>query len=202
MAAQPLQSPPDRSGPAPAIRLEEPRLEDGPELWRLARDSRVLDVNSPYSYVLWCRDFAGTSVVARSNTGPCGFITGYIRPGSPDTFFVWQVAVGSSFRGQGLARRMLDALGDRLAPCGHIFMEATVTPDNTASTRMFESFARGRGCPLERTPLFGTEHFPEGHEPEHLFRIGPLPVPAPAAAPAARPSGTRSSEVRAARPAT
>ncbi|WP_395106859.1 diaminobutyrate acetyltransferase [Actinomadura sp. SCN-SB] len=199
MAAQPLQSPADRTGPDPAIRLEEPRLEDGPELWRLARDSRVLDVNSPYSYLLWCRDFSGTSVVARAKTGPCGFITGYIRPGSDDTFFVWQVAVDPSFRGRGVARRMLDALGDRLAPRGHTYMEATVTPDNTASARMFESFARARGCPLERTPLFGAEHFPEGHEPEELFRIGPLTTavpagPAPARADAARP--------RAARPAT
>jgi L-2,4-diaminobutyric acid acetyltransferase len=177
MAAQPLQSPPDRSDPEPAIRLERPSLEDGPEMWRLARDSRVLDVNSPYSYVLWCRDFSDTSVVARSESGPCGFITGYVRPARPDTFFVWQVAVDHSFRGRGLARRMLDALGDRLAARGHRYMEATVTPDNLASTRMFESFARGRGCPLERTPLFETRHFPEGHEPEHLFRIGPLPEP-------------------------
>jgi L-2,4-diaminobutyric acid acetyltransferase len=176
MAAQPLESPPDRSRPDPAIRLDQPRLEDGPELWRLARASRVLDVNSPYSYVLWCRDFAGTSVVARSANGPCGFITGYIRPERPDTYFVWQVAVDHAFRGQGLARRMLDALGDRMAARGHRYMEATVTPDNTASTRMFESFARGRGCPLERGPLFGAEHLPEGHEPEHLFRIGPLPT--------------------------
>ncbi|MFB4316151.1 diaminobutyrate acetyltransferase [Actinomadura sp. 21ATH] len=176
MAAQPLQTPPDRSGHNSAIRLEEPHLEDGPELWRLARDSRVLDVNSPYSYVLWCRDFAGTSVVARdTGTGrPCGFITGFTRPAAPDTLFVWQVAVDDAFRGQGLARRMLDDLGDRVAARGGGYVEATVTPDNTPSTRMFESFARNRGCALERTPLFGREHFPEGHEPEVLFRIGPL----------------------------
>jgi L-2,4-diaminobutyric acid acetyltransferase len=93
---------------------------------------------------------------------------------------------------------MLDALGDRLTPRGHRFMEATVTPGNTASTRMFESFARARGCPLERTPLFGDEHLPEGHEPEHLFRIGPLPaVPAVAAR-----SGERASQAPGARPST
>ncbi|GAA2408551.1 diaminobutyrate acetyltransferase [Actinomadura vinacea] len=181
MAAQPLQSPVDRSGPDPTIRLEEPALADGPELWRLARDSRVLDVNSPYSYVLWCRDFARTSVVARDGSVPCGFITGYARPERPDTLFVWQVAVDPGYRGQGLARRMLDGLGDRAAALGCRYVEATVTPDNTASTRMFESFARGRGCALARSPLFGPEHFPEGHEPEVLFRIGPLPPPAQAA---------------------
>ncbi len=157
------------------VQLQEPSLSDGPALWRLARDSRVLDVNSPYSYTLWCRDFADTSVVARVDGVPRGFITGYVRPAEPDTFFVWQVAVDASHRGRGLARDMLDRLGDRLAARGHRFLEATVTPGNKASTAMFESFARDRGCPLERGPLFGAEHFPGGaHEPEALFRIGPF----------------------------
>ena len=107
--------------------------------------------------------------------GPCGFITGYVRPSRPDTFFVWQVAVDQDHRGQGLARRMLHSLADRLVPRGHRYLEATVTPDNTASTAMFESFARDRGCQVARSPLFGAEHFPEGgHEPEVLFRIGPI----------------------------
>ena len=157
------------------MQLQEPSLADGPALWRLARDSRVLDVNSPYSYTLWCRDFADTSVVARHDDVACGFITGYVRPSRPDTFFVWQVAVDPDQRGQGLGRRMLDRLADRLAPRGHRFMEATVTPDNSASTAMFESFARARGCEVARSPLFGAEHFPEEvHEPEVLFRIGPI----------------------------
>ncbi|MFC4051600.1 diaminobutyrate acetyltransferase [Actinomadura syzygii] len=178
MAAQPLERPTrrhDSNETNADVRLQEPSLADGPELWRLARDSSVLDVNSPYSYALWCRDFADTSVVARDGGVPCGFITGYVRPGRPDTFFVWQVAVDRDHRGRGLARRMLDRLADRLVPRGHRFMEATVTPDNTASTAMFESFARDRGCEVVRAPLFGAEHFPDGgHEPEVLFRIGPI----------------------------
>lgn len=178
MAAQPLDSQTRRPGVNETnedVQLQEPSLIDGPELWRLARDSKVLDVNSPYSYTLWCRDFADTSVVVKDAGVACGFITGYTRPSSPDTFFVWQVAVDHDHRGQGLARRMLDGLADRLAARGHRYMEATVTPDNAASTAMFQSFARDRGCELTRSPLFGAEHFPEGgHEPEVLFRIGPF----------------------------
>lgn len=178
MAAQPLETPtgrPDGNETNSEVRIQEPSLTDGPRLWRLARDSRVLDVNSPYSYTLWCRDFADTSVVARDGADACGFITGYVRPSRPDTFFVWQVAVDHAHRGQGLARRMLDRLADRLAPRGHRYMEATVTPGNAASTAMFASFARERGCELTRSPLFDAEHFPEGgHEPEVLFRIGPI----------------------------
>lgn len=154
--------------------LEAPGDDDGREMWRLARDTQVLDVNSPYSYLLWCRDFADSSVVARDGDRLSGFITGYIRPRSAGTLFVWQVAVDQAYRGRGLGKRMLDYLGDRIVAEGRQYLEATVTPDNIPSSRLFEAFARGRGCALERRTLFTEEQFPRGHQPEVLFRIGPL----------------------------
>jgi L-2,4-diaminobutyric acid acetyltransferase len=151
-------------------RLDRPTLEDGREMWRIARDSTTLDLNSPYGYVLWCRDFAATSVVARSGGGVCGYVTGFARPSDPETLFVWQVAVDAAWRGRRLARRMLDHLADR----GFRYVEATVTPDNTASDRLFASFARDRGATLDRTPLLAAELFPGDHDPEVLHRIGPI----------------------------
>ncbi|MCP2338153.1 diaminobutyrate acetyltransferase [Actinomadura rupiterrae] len=177
MAVKPLRSATGRAEPGTGFVLAEPILRDGPELWRMARDSATLDVNSPYSYILWCRDFAATSIVARdasSEGRPCGFVTGFLRPDAPETLFVWQVAVDRAHRGQGLARRMLDGLAERLVPRGARALEATVTPDNTASTALFTSFARDQGAELTRTPLFGPDLLPGGHEPEVLFRIGPL----------------------------
>lgn len=48
------------TAPTPfTMRIDRPRPGDGPLLWRLARDSGTLDLNSAYSYLLWCRDFAG-----------------------------------------------------------------------------------------------------------------------------------------------
>ncbi len=157
-----------------SIVLEHPRSADGSGLWRLAAESRTLDLNSPYSYLLWCRDHAGTSVIARDGEGgACGFVTGYLRPSAPDTLFVWQVAVADGQRGRGLAGRMLCWLADRQP--GARFLEATVTPGNTASTRLFESFARERSAELSRSALFAAEDFPvDGHEAEVLFRIGPF----------------------------
>ncbi|MDX5310866.1 MAG: GNAT family N-acetyltransferase, partial [Rhodococcus sp. (in: high G+C Gram-positive bacteria)] len=84
-------------------------------MWQIARDSKVLDVNSSYAYVLWCRDFAATSVVATAGDHEAvGFVSGYRRPEAPDTLFVWQVAVDQDQRGRGVAGRMLDSLWDRL----------------------------------------------------------------------------------------
>jgi L-2,4-diaminobutyric acid acetyltransferase len=147
-----------------------PQLDDGRELWRLARDSQTLDLNSAYTYVMCCRDFAATSVVARNADGVCGFVIGFARPERPRTLFVWQVAVDVTQRGRGLGRHMLDYLADDR----YRYVEATVTPGNMASDRLFSSFARGRNAELERTPLFGAELFPGDHEPEVLYRIGPL----------------------------
>jgi L-2,4-diaminobutyric acid acetyltransferase len=161
---------PDSSSSALDEAFEPPRLEDGRHLWRIARDSKTLDLNSPYSYVLWCRDFAATSVVARSGAEIRGFVTGFERPEDPGTLFVWQVAVDAAWRGRALAARMLGYLADR----GHRYVEATVTPDNIPSARLFTAFARDRGAELTRTPLLSGDLFPGDHEPEELYRIGPL----------------------------
>lgn len=160
---------------AEPIRMDRPRADDGRDLWRLAGDCE-LDVNSPYCYVLWCRDFAGTSVVARDGHTVVGFVTGFVRPGQPDTLFVWQVAVDGAYRGRRIGRRMLDHLGLVMAELGCRHMEATVTPDNAASMRMFESFARAHEAPFTWTAGFGSEMFPDHHQPEALIRIGPLPA--------------------------
>ena len=163
------------------LKLDTPRVEDGAALWRIARDSRVLDLNSSYSYLLWCRDFAATSVVARDGNGvPVGFITGYVRPQAERTLLIWQVAVDESQRGRGLAGAMLDGLTVRVAAeLGIDRLETTVTPDNAPSNRLFTSFAERHGAAVEREVLFDGPSFPdEGHEPEVLYRIGPIPSPA------------------------
>lgn len=159
------------------VRIDRPEVADGAALWRIARDSRTLDLNSSYSYLLWCRDFASTSAVARDTSGePVGFITAYSRPERPGTLLVWQVAVDAAQRGRGLARALLDGLTARVARERDLAaVETTITPGNTASERLFTSFAERHGAPLERRVLFSTGQFPDGpHDPEVLYRIGPL----------------------------
>lgn len=162
------------------LKLDTPRVEDGAAIWRIARDSRTLDLNSSYSYLLWCRDFAATSVVARGDDGePTGFITGYARPEQPRTLVVWQVAVDEAARGRGLAAAMLDGLTLRVAEDSGIdSIETTVTPDNTPSNRLFTSYAQRHAAVVTKDVLFDAGLFPEdGHEPEVLYRIGPVVFP-------------------------
>ena len=157
--------------------IESPTKADGAALWRIARDSRKLDLNTPYAYLLWCRDFAGTSVVSKVDGKPVGFVIGYRRPQAPDTALVWQVAVDESQRGQGLAGALLDELFARLVGQGVRYLETSITPDNEASIRLFSSFAKRWNAHLQRSELFARSDFPdhgEPHEQEDLYRIGPL----------------------------
>ncbi|MBB6373090.1 L-2,4-diaminobutyric acid acetyltransferase [Pseudonocardia eucalypti] len=156
------------------IRIEKPTVADGVECWRLADESKVLDVNSKYAYLLWCRDFAETSVVARraEDQAVVGFVTGFRRPDSPNVLLVWQVAVDPSARGEGLAVRMLDTLFHQVADVDR--METTITPDNKASIALFTAFAERNGAPIERSELFGPDLLGADHQPEHLYRIGPI----------------------------
>lgn len=140
-------------------------------MWRMARECG-LDPNSPYKYLLFCRDFAATSAIAEIDGKPGAFVTGYLRPGLR-TLFVWQIGVLDRYRGQGLASAMLHFLQERAdPPLSHL--EASVTQGNLASRRLFERFATAADTHCEETTLFAADLFPEPHDTEILLRIGPF----------------------------
>ncbi len=167
---------------ATPVVFRPPRIDDGAAMWQLTAETGVLDVNSSYAYLLWCRDFAATSVVAIRD-GVVGFVTGYRRPDAPETLMVWQVAVASHARGMGVAGGMLDHLVARESTGAepYLALETTISDDNAASRALFGAFAERHGATVERTVLFDHDVFPIGtdgavtdHEPEVLHRIEPL----------------------------
>lgn len=151
--------------------LRPPHVDDGGSLWHIACDSGVLDTNSSYAYLMWCRDFAATSIVAEIDGEIAGFVIGYRRPQTPDALFVWQVAVDHGHRGRGLGVAMLERLLNNCAAEGMTNLETTISPDNPASIAMFGSLARRRGAVLVHYPLFDRKDFPDQHEAERLYRI-------------------------------
>lgn len=153
-----------------------PTLADAPLVWQLVRDSGVLDLNSCYLYLLLCRDFAETCRVAEGDQGLAGFVTAYRPPLRSESLFIWQVGVAPHARRQGLASRMLRSLLSSPGCRDVRFLEATVSPSNTASRRMFETLARALEVPIQWTDGFLPEHFgsQQEHEAESLMRIGPF----------------------------
>lgn len=157
-----------------SLTFRRPALDDGARMWQLAKSTGVLDLNSSYAYLMWCHDFADTSVVAEADGEFAGFITGYIRPSAPNTLMIWQVATDSRFRGRGIASLMLAELFDRCQVLEGIDrLETTITADNPASIGLFTKFAQERRIPVVREPLFEEQSFPDEHDTEFLYQIGP-----------------------------
>lgn len=174
---QPRDPTPSPVSATPAPRMRPPCLADAAAIWGLVRDSNVLDLNSPYAYMLLCSDFAETCVVAERAGQLVGFVGGYRPPLRPHSVFVWQIVTARAAQRCGLGARLLDSLLARSACCGVRFLEATLTPSNEASQALFQGFAQRRGVPLLREPAFAAELFPTAdHEDEVRLRIGPLAV--------------------------
>ena len=145
----------------------------------LVADTEVLDLNSTYTYLLMATDFAETTVVADRDGDLCGLVTGYHPPGRPEVLFVWQVAVARAAQGTGLAGTMLAHLVHRVRSHrrGHpVIVEATVSPENSASRALFGAFARRHGVPLVERPCFTADQLDvDGdHDDEPILRIGPI----------------------------
>lgn len=152
--------------------MRTPSTSDAASIWQLVRQSGVLDENSLYAYLLLTTHFAETCVVAVERGELLGFVTGYVPPIRPDALFVWQVAVAQEARGRGLGKKMLRHLVERV---GRPFLEATVTPSNSASQRLFASLASEFGAALKESSGFSSADFGgQGHEEERLIRIGPF----------------------------
>lgn len=135
----------------------------------------MLDLNSSYSYLLWCDYFSETSIVAKDDGKVVGFVSGFVKPNTKDTLFIWQVAVDESQRGKGIASRMLEALLKREGCKDVSYIETTITPSNEPSQNLFKRIAKDLSAPLEVFDCFKANQFPEqGHEDELLHKIGPF----------------------------
>jgi len=155
------------------MRLRRPTPADGAALHKLVERCPPLDPNSRYCNLLQVSHFRDTAIVAEQGDRLTGFVSGYRIPGREDVLFVWQLGVAPEGRGCGLAPTMLLALLNRVE--GVRYLETTVTPDNGASSAVFERVANRLGVRLQRSVMFESEtHFEGAHDEEVLFRIGPI----------------------------
>jgi len=153
---------------------------DGAAIWELVRASQVLDLNSAYLYLLLCRDFQDTCVVAEQSNRLLGFVSGYRPPRAPGVIFLWQIGVATAARGTGLGKRLVEAFLRAPGCRGAHSLETTVSPSNAASLGLFASVARDLGASLTRLPGFADSDFPaadgRSHEAEDRYCIAPLPL--------------------------
>jgi L-2,4-diaminobutyric acid acetyltransferase len=170
------------------MRFRKPRKADGAKIWNLIKSIEALDDNSLYCNLLQCSHFAATCALAEldapassGNAAPgadrraVGWISGYRPPESPDTLFIWQVAVHPEARGRGIAKRLVHELLKR-PECRRVrHIHSTITRDNKASWALFRAIADDLDAPLADDPHFEREaHFDGACATEHLVEIGPF----------------------------
>ena len=158
-------------------KIRSATINDASKILQLVRDSGVLDTNSAYLYLLLCRDFTDTCLVALQRDSLVGFVTGYRLPRQPSTLFVWQIGVASNAKRRGIASSLLHQLVERCDPATVSAIEATIAPSNSASRSLFECLARTLNSAIVDLPNegFAESDFPPGdHEAEPRIRIGPI----------------------------
>lgn len=157
------------------IQLRKPVAEDGAKIWKLVKDTGVLDLNSAYCYMMLCRNFRETCVIAELGEEVVGFVSGYELPAQPDTLFVWQIGIASEEQGKGLGKKLLTELLQQNASHKARYWETTISPSNTASRALFAGFAKEHNAEWEEQEGFPVGLFPtEEHEEERWIRIGPF----------------------------
>jgi L-2,4-diaminobutyric acid acetyltransferase len=159
------------------IIFRTPETGDGKYFWEIAKASKTLDVNSAYHYLIMCRHFGRTCLAAEKQGKVVGFVTAFIPPETPDTVFVWQVAVDEKQRGRGLGVHMLLNIFNNAKAANVKNLNATITASNLASIKLFTSAARALNAPFEfEKEFFSARDFGQNvHEAETLFHIGPIP---------------------------
>ena len=157
------------------ISFRWPNATDGPEVNALIAECKPLDPNSLYCNLLQCSHFSGTCVIAEQANNIVGFVSAYLRPDEPNTLFIWQIAVAEGLRGQRLGRKLLENLLSRPS-CRFVdTVETTITENNRASWRLFESFAKDNYVKIETRPLFKKDiHFSNKHDTEICVRLSPF----------------------------
>ncbi|MCI0508936.1 MULTISPECIES: diaminobutyrate acetyltransferase [Chromohalobacter] len=161
--------------PQKTLFIRKPTTDDGWGIYELVKACPPLDVNSGYAYLLLATQFRDTCAVATDEEGEIvGFVSGYVKRNAPDTYFLWQVAVGEKARGTGLARRLVEAVLMRSGMSDVRHLETTITPDNEASWGLFKRLADRWQAPLNSREYFSTGQLGGEHDPENLVRIGPF----------------------------
>ena len=161
------------------LTIRKPAAEDGVAVHRLIAACPPLDTNSLYCNLLQCTHFADSCAVAESEGAVVGFLSGYRLPHAPDILFVWQVAVGETARGTGVAGQMLQHILRRPENAEVRYIHTTITRANASSWAFFRKFAKTLDSQCAEELCFGQNvHLAGEHASEFLLRIGPFDLAA------------------------
>ncbi len=159
-----------------SVKILKPNEEDGKRIWQLVQRLSKLDANSCYAYLLWSSYFRNYTLVAKSSSTIIGFVTSFVAPEKKNTLFIWQVGVDPNYRGKGIAQQLIWKLLHKANKTQSISaLEASISPSNIASKKLFENIAGRLNTEFSYKAFFPEDYFPNNnHEKEELIHIAPI----------------------------
>lgn len=150
--------------------IRKAREDEFLDIYRFVCSCGVLETYGEHFYRIVIRYFGDTSYVAERDGRILGFMWGFLSQSRPDTFFLWQIGVDPSTRGEGIGARILEVAEAELAEHGCRRIELTIDPSNRPSQRLFEkrgysniSDGEGRTIEVEGVPAVFDYYRPGGH---------------------------------------
>ncbi|HEY4151922.1 MAG TPA: GNAT family N-acetyltransferase [Pseudolysinimonas sp.] len=136
-------------------------------LRRLAVLCPPLDVHTHYTYWVLCHVSANGCFVAEDDGVPVGFTTS-LRDG--DAFFIWQIGILPSHRGEGLSSRLIGAVAGHAHAQGLANLQFSIDPLNATSLAAFTAFAERNHSGLTKIGRVDL-HDDDLDEVEDIYRI-------------------------------
>lgn len=158
------------------IYLKKPNKNYAKDIYKLVEETKVLDLNSEYLYLLQSTHFKNTSAIAVLNEKVVGFVSAYKLPEKNNALFIWQVAIDEKLRGQDLANKLMLHILKRKENLDLNYIHTTVSPSNKSSIRAFEKLAEKLKTNVVSKEFFEKEDFINQHEEEVLYEIGPFKI--------------------------
>lgn len=113
----------------------------------LVSDCPPLTLHTPFTYWVILSRSSELCIGAFADGDLAGVVL--TIPSLTGAAFVWQIGVGQEFRRQKVAHALLDRSWRAAKGAGLEAIEATIDPENKASTSMFKNFAEVNGLKLE-----------------------------------------------------
>lgn len=89
-------------------------------------------------YKILLRYFGDYCFIAEENEQIIGFVLGIVPQSFQDTYFLWDIGVTSSYRGQGIGGKLVREVEKELGKMGFKRIELTIDPANLPSRKLFE----------------------------------------------------------------
>ena len=156
------------------IEIRKPQKMDAKSIFNLVKSTKVLDINSEYLYLLQSTHFDDTCAVATDGDTIVGFASGYIEPKDKSNLFIWQVGVNENYRGQGIAKKLIEFILEHNSNKEIEYIHTTISPSNKSSENLFLKLSKELGANITLEKMFDVNDFNHAHEDEVLYKIGPL----------------------------